>query len=72
MRDYEMLPSALETATACARNQTFFAVFASRKQSAHVIELHIAKSLADRAARKVQGCVRVGHCDLTQSIFKAI
>ena len=40
--------------------QAWFFAFDSRKQSAIAVEAHIAKHLADMAARKLGGCVRLG------------
>jgi hypothetical protein len=40
--------------------QVWFFACDSRKRSATAVEAHIAKHLADMAARKLGGCVRVG------------
>jgi hypothetical protein len=53
-----------ETAIAQVKNtnphQSWFFAFDSRKQSATAQEAHVAKHLADMAARKLGGCVRLG------------
>lgn len=43
------------------QRQTFFFVMSSRRKNAQVVEAHIAQADAQRAARRIDSCVRFGY-----------
>lgn len=58
MRSYPLGPNCN---TACHPSQMLFFVMSSYAHTAYALEAHISKQLADTAARKIGGCVRIGH-----------
>lgn len=57
---FEMTNEAQIAVRGFSAAQVVFFVCDSRRKTARVVEAHISKDLADRHARMMKGCVRVG------------
>lgn len=60
MSTYVMSPAALEMSKSFNPRQVVMFTMSSRAKGAVVVEAHISKQLAEIAAKRVGGCVRVG------------